>query len=79
MNETLTFEQALSKLEEIVKELESGEAPLDESMKLFEEGVGMVRACTEMLETAEKKVKKLTEKDGKTVEEDMEPMGAAAE
>jgi exodeoxyribonuclease VII small subunit len=59
----LTFEQALEKLESIVERLESGEISLDESIEAFEEGQKLVRFCLEKLQTAEKKVKKLS-KDG---------------
>ena len=41
--EKLTFEAAIARLEEIVRALESGSAPLDESLALFEEGVGLVK------------------------------------
>ena len=54
------FEKSIARLEEIVRALDDGSAPLDESLKLFEEGVGLVRACTEMLDSAEQKVKILT-------------------
>ena len=48
-----TFEEALARLEEIVARLETGEAALDESMILFEEGVGLARFCQEKLAAAE--------------------------
>ena len=54
------FEKSIARLEEIVRALDDGSAPLDESLKLFEEGVGLVRACTEKLDSAEQKVKILT-------------------
>ena len=56
----LTFEAAIARLEEIVKALESGSAPLDESLSLFEEGVGLVKLCNARLDSAEQKVKILT-------------------
>jgi exodeoxyribonuclease VII small subunit len=59
----LTFEQALEKLESIVERLESGEISLDESIEAFEEGQKLVQFCLKKLQTAEKKVKKLS-KDG---------------
>jgi len=58
----LTFENALSRLEEIVTKLESGEITLDESIKAFEEGKELVHFCLGKLEQAEKKVRKLEEK-----------------
>lgn len=53
------FEEALGRLEEIVRLLEKGEAPLDESLKLFEEGTALVSRCSELLDRAEQKVMKL--------------------
>ncbi len=50
------FESALSRLEEIVKELESGDLPLEQSLKLFEEGIKLSRICNKRLEEAERKV-----------------------
>ena len=57
--EKMTFEQSLARLEEIVKLLEKGDAPLAEGLELFEEGAGLVRACKEQLEQAEQKVVQL--------------------
>lgn len=51
-----SFEQAMSRLEEIVTSLERGECDLDESLKLFEEGAKLARACNDMLDKAEQKV-----------------------
>lgn len=51
-----SFEQAMSRLEEIVKTLERGECDLDGSLKLFEEGAKLARTCNEMLDKAEQKV-----------------------
>lgn len=57
MAEKMTFEKALARLEEIVRSMESGSAPLDASLSLFEEGVGLVKFCTGELDKAEQKVK----------------------
>lgn len=54
-----TFEQSLSRLEEIVRLLERGDAPLGESLGLFEEGAGLVKACSKLLDEAEQKVVQL--------------------
>ena len=60
------FEAALSRLEEIVSELESGELGLEQSLKLFEEGVKLARVCNARLEEAERKVEVLMkDKNGK--------------
>lgn len=53
------FEAALARLSEIVRMLESGQAPLEQSLALYEEGVGLVRLCNEKLDGAEKKIKAL--------------------
>ena len=52
----LTFEQPMSRLEEIVGKLEQGECGLDESLKLFEEGAKLAASCNQMLDQAEQKV-----------------------
>lgn len=52
----LTFEQSMSRLEEIVGKLEQGECGLDESLKLFEEGARLAASCSQMLDQAEQKV-----------------------
>ena len=52
----LTYEESIKRLEEITEILEKGEMPLDESLALFEEGVALVRASTELLDKAEQKV-----------------------
>lgn len=60
----MTFEERLAKLTEIVKKLEAGnELPLEDSLKLFEEGVSLVSSCREMLEKAEQRVENVLETD----------------
>lgn len=59
-NKEPAFEDAMNKLEDIVTSLEKGDVPLDRSLELFEEGVALVKLCSEKLETATKKVKMLT-------------------
>lgn len=59
-NDTKTFEQAVERLEEIVKALEAGRAGLDETLRLYEEGIALVRECNEKLDGAEQKIKMLT-------------------
>jgi exodeoxyribonuclease VII small subunit len=59
------FEDALNKLEKIVSKLEEGDIPLEESLKLFEEGIRLSRFCNQKLDEAEKKVEILSKgKDG---------------
>ncbi len=54
---TVTFEAAMERLEEITRLLESGAEGLDQSLKLYEEGVSLIRLCTQKLESAEQSVK----------------------
>ena len=55
----LTFEAATVRLEEILNSLESGDCELSESLKLYEEGISLIRSCNELLEKAEQSVKML--------------------
>lgn len=62
----LKFEQAMARLETIVAELEKGDLPLDESLKIFEEGIKLSKNCLKMLDDAERKVEILIQdRDGK--------------
>ena len=73
MNEKLTFEQSMQRLEQIVRTMERGDAQLDESLKLFQEGTELVRACEKMLTEAEMQIKKvMTAPDGTPVMEDFQ-------
>lgn len=72
-DEKLTFEQAMGRLEEIVKRLEQGDAPLEEALSLFEEGTGLLGGCSAQLDSAEQKVRKLLAgPEGQPVEEPFE-------
>ncbi len=64
MEEKPSFEEALKKLEEIVTSLETGQLPLDESLKMFEEGIRLSRVCNKKLVETKQKVEKLVEKNG---------------
>ncbi|MDA8101112.1 MAG: exodeoxyribonuclease VII small subunit [Nitrospiraceae bacterium] len=67
------FETALNRLEEIVAQLEQGDLPLEQSLKLFEEGVKLARICSTRLEEAERKVEiLLKDKDGNLVKQAFE-------
>jgi exodeoxyribonuclease VII small subunit len=60
------FEQAMARLETIVSELEKGELSLDESLRIFEEGIKLSKTCLKMLDEAERKVEILIQdKDGR--------------
>jgi exodeoxyribonuclease VII small subunit len=71
----MDFEKKLSRLEEIVQKMEKGDLALEESLKIFEEGVKLSRECHSRLNEAEEKVKKLVAFDasGKALTEDFEP------
>ncbi len=67
------FETALARLEEIVKELESGDVSLEQSLKLFEEGTKLARICNKRLEEAERKIEiLLKDKNGNVKAEPFE-------
>ncbi|MDA8404559.1 MAG: exodeoxyribonuclease VII small subunit [Desulfobacteraceae bacterium] len=51
-----TFEESMKQLEQIVKELEDGDLPLEEALKKFEEGVALSKFCSQKLDETEKKV-----------------------
>ena len=55
----MSFEQATQRLDEILRALEGGNESLDASLKLYEEGVALLRSCTALLDGAEQKVKML--------------------
>ena len=77
MENKLNFEESLARLEEIVRALENGEKSLDDSMKLYEEGVRLIRVCSSELDGAEAKIKILKETlSGEIAESDM-PVGNA--
>ena len=63
--EKMSFEEAFTKLEEIVKRLENGKANLDESMKLYKEGMDLAKFCDDKLSEASDSVNKILEDNGK--------------
>ena len=69
--ENKSFEQNMIRLEQIVRAMERGDVPLEESLKLFQEGTELVRSCGKLLDEAQLQVKKImTAPDGSPVEED---------
>ena len=67
----MTFEAAMQHLEQIVRTMERGDAPLDDSLKLFQEGTELVRTCAKMLDDAQLQVQKvMTAQDGSPVMEE---------
>ncbi len=71
-NKELTFEENLDKLENIVKNLESGETPLDEAIDKFTEAMKLVEVCNKKLKSAEEKITKIVGKDGSLEEFEVE-------
>ena len=59
MEKTLSFEESAGRIEEIVRLLERGDAPLDKSLALFEEGAKLIKNCGKMLDQAEQKIVRL--------------------
>lgn len=71
-----SFESAMGRLEQIVRSLEQGNVPLDESLKLFREGTELVRSCTKQLDDAQLQIQKvMTGADGSPVLEDFHDDG----
>ena len=70
MKKKLNYEQSVSRLEEIVELLENGELPLEESMKLFEEGTKLSAECYSMLSKAEQKITQISDIENETINEE---------
>ena len=68
-----TFEESMGRLEQIVRAMERGDVPLEESLKLFQEGTQLVQTCTKLLDDAQLQIKKvMTAADGSPVMEDFQ-------
>ena len=66
----VTFEENMMRLEQIVRAMEKGDVPLEDSLKLFEEGTALVNTCSKMLDEAQQKVTKIiVREDGTPAEE----------
>lgn len=72
----LSFEDALGELEEIVRDLESGKAPLDKSIASYERGVALKKHCEKKLKEAQTKIEKISLKDDGSITS--EPAGENA-
>lgn len=71
--ENQTFEASMTRLEQIVRTMERGDAALEESLKLFQEGTELIRNCQKLLDDAQLQIKKITTApDGSPVEEDFQ-------
>lgn len=72
----MTFEASMQRLEQIVRAMERGDVPLDESLKLFQEGTELVRSCEKLLSEAQLQIEKvMTAQDGSPVMEAFEDDG----
>ena len=69
----LSFENAMKRLEEIASNLENGDFSLEESLKLYKEGVELIALCNSKLESFENSIKIIVNKDGELIEEDFIP------
>lgn len=72
MAKELKFEEMMEKLESIMRDLESGQMPLDESLERYEEGVKLLRLCRKRLDETKRKVEILVKKGGKIETEPFE-------
>jgi exodeoxyribonuclease VII small subunit len=70
-----SFEQSLKQLEQIVHELESGELPLEQAIRKFEEGIELSKFCAQKLEETERKITLLMQVGGAAVEKPFAPAG----
>ena len=69
---SLTFEEALKRLEEVVDTLETGEVPLEAAINLFQEGMKLSQLCGQKLDKVEQQIETLLEEDGKLVTKPIE-------
>lgn len=68
--ESLSFEQSMARLEQIVRAMERGDVPLEQSLRLFEEGTALVRSCSALLDAAELQVRQVMKgPDGAPIEQ----------
>ena len=69
---TPSFEQSLNELQAIVERLESGDLSLEESLAIFEQGIGLTRECQNALQDAEQRVRILLEQNGTLIEKPLD-------
>ncbi len=70
-----SFEQSLKQLEQIINEMESGELPLEQAIRKFEEGIELSKFCAQKLEETERKITLLMQAGGAVVEKPFAPAG----
>ncbi|SDY56639.1 exodeoxyribonuclease VII small subunit [Evansella caseinilytica] len=66
-NSSLTFEQAMEKLEKVVGKLEQGDVPLEEAIAMFQEGMKLSKFCHERLQQVDKQMAQVLTEDGEIV------------
>ncbi len=71
----IDFEKSLAKLEQVVEKLETGDQSLEDSLKLFEEGINLTRGCQQALKQAEERISILTEQNEEWLTESEQPIG----
>lgn len=69
MSKSISFEESIKELENIVEKLEKGDLSLEESLKHFEKGINLSKKCQELLSSAEQKIEKLAEVSDENVNE----------
>lgn len=72
-DDDMTFEQALKRLEEVVQKLEDGDAPLEQAIELFQEGMALSKRCSGQLDAVEKRIEMLIEENGEWVKKPFAP------
>lgn len=73
--DTLTFEEALKRLEEVVQKLEDGDVPLEQAFELFQEGMALSKQCSQRLDTVERRIEMLIEENGEWTKKPFSPEG----
>jgi exodeoxyribonuclease VII small subunit len=68
MEENLSFEESLEKLEEIVNKLENGDVPLDDAIEEFKNAMDLVKICNDKLNSAEEAIAKIVQDNGEVTE-----------
>ncbi|GAJ98632.1 exodeoxyribonuclease VII small subunit [Geomicrobium sp. JCM 19055] len=63
-DEKLTFEQAMTSLEEIINQLEAGDVPLEKAIDMYQQGMTLSKQCHEQLQNVEKKMDQIVNEDG---------------
>lgn len=71
----IDFEKSLAKLEQVVEKLEAGDQPLEDALKLFEEGITLTRGCQQALQQAEERITLLTQQNEEWLTESEQPIG----